>query len=116
MADIRALPKPLLDHTPIMWHSMKEMRRPTYFKLDRLTLLGGSLKETMAQWWATHSVDRQDLGGLADKLTGVRLFLKELQRQEQVAHKLRGDQALSQIKTLDDAEDLQLLTKDKECK
>ena len=78
-AKVQALPRPLSDHTPIIRESMEGTGCPTYFKLDRSTLLGDSFKEVMAQWWATHPVDRHDPGGLANKLAGVCLSLKELQ-------------------------------------
>ena len=89
LADVRALPRPLSDHTPIVWHTTEGRRKSTYFKLDRSTLLGGGSTEAVAQWWAARPVMGQASGAFADKLAELRLFLKSLQRQEHVAQMSR---------------------------
>ena len=41
LADVRSLPRPLSNHTPLVWVGNKGIRKPTYFKMDRSTSSGG---------------------------------------------------------------------------
>ena len=56
----------------------------------------------------------QASGAFADKQAELRLFLKSLQQQERVARKSRRDTTLTQLKALDEVEDLRPLTEDED--
>ena len=46
-AEVLALPRPLSDHTPIIWSSMVGGFRPTYFKMDRSWFQDQKFKEDL---------------------------------------------------------------------
>ena len=53
-AHVHAVLRPLFDYIPIKQQREEGTCKPTYFKLDRSTLLGDRFKKAMAEWWVTH--------------------------------------------------------------
>ena len=53
LAEVLALPRPLSDHTPIVWAARVGSAKPTHFKLDRSWLRDGTLKNEILEWWGS---------------------------------------------------------------
>ena len=50
LALVNALPRPLSDHSPLMWNSNVETVKPPYFKLDRSWLHNEVIKNNIKDW------------------------------------------------------------------
>ena len=53
LAQALTLPRPLLDHSPIMWDTQVGDVEPSYFKLNRSWLRDERLKGEIVQWWGS---------------------------------------------------------------
>ena len=107
LAEVTSLPRPLFDHTPILWTSHVGPVWPTYFKMDRSWFRQAGFKEDLIRWWTA-----QDYGQttpttpqLAMKLQKLRHYLFEARRQIRSDRNRRRDAALTQIQTMDALED-----------
>ena len=112
LAEVTSLPRPLSDHTPILWTSQVGPVRLTYFKMDRSWFRQAGFKEDLIRWWTA-----QDYGQttpttpqLAMKLQKLRHYLFEARRQIRSDCNRRRDAALTQIQTMDALEDTLSLT------
>ena len=109
-ADVRALPRPISDHCPIIWQTHEGLGRTTYFKMDKSWLRERGFKEEIMEVWRSHA--REETG--SKKLTGcigrVRGYLMQYRRRiRETRCKVRVE-ALAKIRELDDVEDSRGLT------
>ena len=109
LAKVSALPRPLSDHTPIVWAARVGSTKPTYFKLDRSWLRDGTLKNEILEWWGS----RLTFGAASEQLC---ITLKDLRHHLFPRHhKIRSkrtqsrDAALARVQALDDIEDSRTL-------
>ena len=56
LAEVTSLPRPLSDHTPILWSSQVGMEKPPYFKLDHSWLRDATIKASIEEWWNSQIV------------------------------------------------------------
>ena len=80
LADVRALPRPPSDHTPIVWETNEGWRRSTYFKVDKSWLREVGLKEEVERAWSSHMKHGSAIKRLANKIECVRRSLMVLQK------------------------------------
>ena len=109
LAEVTSLPRPLSDHTPLLWTSQVGSAQSTYFKMDRSWFRQVGFKEDLIRWWTA-----QDSGPtspqLAMKLQKLRQYLFEARRQIRTDRNWRRDAALDHIQTMDAMEDTCSLT------
>ena len=111
LAEVTSLPRPLSDHTPILWSTHEGLGRPTYFKMDRSWLHDGGFKRDIAEWWHAHL----NFGSASDQLiTKLKDFCHHLFNLDQIriARTRNRDIALTCIQVLDVMEDVRPLTAD----
>ena len=101
LAEVTSMPRPLSDHTPLLWSSQVGSARPTYFKMDRSWFRQDGFKEDIERWWSSISATGSTSTRLASKLLKFRHYLFERRRQIRVDHTHHRDEALSRIQTLD---------------
>ena len=65
LAEVSTLPRPLSDHSPILWVTQVGDAKPSYFKLDRSWLRDERLKGKIVQWWGS----RLAFGSASDQLS-----------------------------------------------
>ena len=78
LADVRALPRLLSDHTPIVWATNEGQRRSTHFKVDRSWLREVGIKEEVVREWSSLVTHGSATKQLAGKNEGVRRCLMVL--------------------------------------
>ena len=110
LAEVTSLPRPLSDHTPILWSSQVGMEKPPYFKLDRSWLRDATIKASIEEWWNSQIVFGPALERVTKKLTRLCQHLVS-QRQQIRADRTRvRDASLARILALDVMEDSRPLT------
>ena len=112
MAEVSTLPRPLLDHSPILWVTQVGDTKPSYFKLDRSWLLDERLKGEIVQWWGSRLAFGSISDQLSTKLKDLRHHLFARRRQIRTACTQSRDAALARIQALDAVEDTRPLTLD----
>ena len=110
LALVTALPRPLSDHTPLMWNSNVETVKPPYFKLDPSWLHNEVIKNSIKDWWGNQYVLGAASERLTKKLTGLRLYLISSRRQIREERTRVRDAALAHVQDLDKIEDNRSLT------
>ena len=105
LAEVTSLPRPLSDHTPILWASQAGPARPIYFKMDRSWFRHDGFKAGIEGWWRNHTVFGSATTRLAKKLLHVRHYLFEIRRQLRSDRTRCRDAALTCIQELDAKED-----------
>ena len=108
-AEVTSLPRPLSDHTPILWASQMGATRPTYFKMDRSWFRQDGFKENIEGWWRSLNIPGSTSARLATKLLKLRHHVFMTQRQIHMDWTRRRDEALSRIHFLDILEGSRLL-------
>ena len=78
LADVTSLPRPLSDHTPILWSTHVGPGRPTYSKMDCSWLRDGGFKRDIAEWWPSPLNFGSALDKLITKLKDFRYHLFNL--------------------------------------
>ena len=101
LVEVTSMPRPLSDHTPLLWSSQVGLTRLTYFKIDHSWFRQDGFKEDIERWWSSTSGTGSTSTRLASKLLKLRHYLFERRRQLRIDHTHRRDEALSQIQTLD---------------
>ena len=81
LAEVTSLPRPLSDHTPILWASQAGPARPTYFKMDRSWFRHDNFRAGIEGWWRNHTLFGSATARLAKKLLHFRHHLFKLRRQ-----------------------------------
>ena len=109
-AEVTALPRPISDHTPIIWQSQGELDRPPYFKMDSSWFREEGFSEELAKWWETHPARGSASARLVTKLSRLRRHLIERQRRICEDGMRTRDDALSAIQELDVLEDTRPLS------
>ena len=109
LAEVTSLPRPLSDHTPILWSTHGSPSRPTYFKMDRSWLLDGGFKRDIAEWWHSHLNFGSASNQLITKLKVLHYHLFNLRQQIRLHRMHNRDTALTRIQTLDAMEDVRPL-------
>ena len=109
LAEVSALPRPLSDHTPIMWTARAGPAKPTYFKLDRSWLRDGEMKNEILEWWGSRLTFGGSSEQLCTKLKDLRNHLLARRRQIRSERTQTRDVALARVRALDDIEDSRLL-------
>ena len=112
LAEVSTLPRPLSDHTPILWVTQVGNAKPTYFKLDKSWLRDERLKGEIVQWWSSRLAFGSASDQLSTKLKDLRYHLFARQRQILTARTQSRDVALTRIQALDVVEDSRPLTLD----
>ena len=110
LAEVTSLPRPLSDHTPILWSTHGSPSRPTYFKMDRSWLRDGGFKRDIVEWWHSHLNFSSALDQLITKLKDLRYHLFNIRQQIRLDRTHNRDTALTRIQTLDAMEDVRPLT------
>ena len=116
LAMVTSLPRPLSDHTPVLWSSQVGMEKPPYFKLDRLWLRDVAVKANIEEWWGSHIVLRLALERVPQKLTSLRLHLLAQRLQIHASRTRACDAGLARIQALYVMEDSRPLTAFEACK
>ena len=114
LAEVSALPRPLSDHTPIIWSAKVGAARPTYFKMDKLWFRDVKLKEDICEWWRSRLTFGPELDKLVTKLKDLRHHLFDLRRQIRAARTQARDAAVTWVRASDVVEDSRPLTADEE--
>ena len=109
LAEVTSLPRPLSDHTPLLWTSQVGSARPTYFKMDHSWFRHDSFKEDILRWWTAHNDSGPTASRLATKLLKLRHYLFETLCQIRIDRNQRRDAALNHIQTMDALEDTRSL-------
>ena len=109
LAEVPSLPRPLSNHTPLLWASQVGLARPTYFKMDHSWFRQDGFKEDLVRWWIAHNDSGPTSSQLATKLLKLRHFLFEARRQIHIDRNQRRDAALYHIHTIDALEDTRSL-------
>ena len=112
LAEVSALPRPLSDHTPILWSAKVGEVNPTYFKMDRSWFRDDKFKEDLCAWWRSRQSQGPVADSLVDKLKDLRHHLRGLRSQIRAARTQDRDAALSRVQALDEIEDTRPLTSD----
>ena len=102
---VTSLPRPLSDHTPLLWSSQVEMEKPPYFKIDRSWLRDAAVKTSIEEWWDSQSAFGPASERVPQKLTSLRLHLISLRRQIRADQTRVRDAGLAGIQDLDVIED-----------
>ena len=110
LALVIALPRPLSDHSPLIWNSNVETVKPPYFKLDRSWLRNEVIKNSIKDWWCNQPILGTASKQLTKKLTGLRLYLISRWRQIREERTRARDAALARVQDLDKIEDNWSLT------
>ena len=105
LAEVTSLPRPLSDHTPLLWATQAGPPRPTYFKMDRSWFRQDGFRGDLERWWRAHSASGPTSAQLATKLLMLQHYLFEARRQIRIDRNRRRDTALSHIQMLDALED-----------
>ena len=105
LAEVTSLPRPLSDHTPLLWTSQVGSARPTYFKMDRSWFRQDGFKEDILRCWTAHNDSAPTASRLATKLLKLRHYLFETRCQIRIDRNQRRDAALNHIQTMDALED-----------
>ena len=105
LAEVSALPRPLSDHTPIIWLAKAGAARPTYFKMDWSWLRDEKLKGDICEWWRSCLTIGLATDTLVTKLNDLRHHLFDLRRHIRAARKQARDAALTRVQVLDVVED-----------
>ena len=104
-ADVRALPRPISDHSPIIWQTHEGHGRTTYFKMDKSWLRERGFKEEVKAVWRSHAGIETGSTKLAKCIEGLRGHLMCYRRKvREERYKVRVE-ALAKIRELDDKED-----------
>ena len=101
LAEVTSMPRPLSDHTPLLWASQMGATRPTYFKIDRSLFRQDGLKEDIEGWWRSHSVLGSTSARLANKVLRLRHHIFSTRPKICMDCTRRRDEALSHIQSLD---------------
>ena len=101
LAEVTSLPRPVSDHTPLVWASQMGAVRPTYFKLDRSWFRQDGFKENIEVWWRSINVPGSTSTRIANKLLKLRHHIFETRRQIRLDSTRRRDEALRRIESLD---------------
>ena len=109
-AEVTALPRPLSDHTPILWRPQVEPDRPSYFKMDRSWFREDGFMEELANWWEAHPARSSASTRLVAKLNGLRRHLIGRRREIREERTRIRDEALKVIQELDVLEDTRPLS------
>ena len=112
LAEVSALPRPLFDHTPIIWLAKAGAARRTYFKMDRSWLRDEKLKGDICEWWRSRLTIGPATNTLVTKLKDLCHHLFDLRRQIRAARTQARDVALTRVGVLDVVEDSRPLTAD----
>ena len=104
-AVVTALPRPISDHTPIIWKSQGEIDRPPYFKMDRSWFREEGFAEDLANWWEAHPARGFASTRFVMKLSELRHHLIGWRRRIREDRTRNRDGALSAIQELDVLED-----------
>ena len=110
LALVTALPRPLSDHTPLMWNSNVETEKPPYFKLYRSWYHNEVIKNSIKDWWDNQFVLGAALERLTNKLTGLQLYIISRRRQIREERTCVRDAALARVQELDKIDDNRSLT------
>ena len=94
-ARVTALPRPISDHTPIMWTSHGETDRPPYFKIDRSWFREEGFVEDLATLWEAQPARGFASARLVTKLNGLRHHLIGWRRRIREDRTRTRDGALS---------------------
>ena len=105
LALVTVLPRPLFDHTPLMWNLNVETMKPPYFKLDWSWLHNEVIKNSIKDWWGNQTLLGAASERLNKKLTGLRLYLLSRRRQIREERTRVRDAALARVQDLDKIED-----------
>ena len=68
LTEVTSLPRPLSDHTPLLWVSQAGPSRPTYFKMDRSWFRQDGFKGELERWWKAHTASGPTSAQLATTL------------------------------------------------
>ena len=101
LAEVSTLPRPLSDHSPIMWDTQVGDAKPSYFKLDRSWLRDERMKCEIVQWWGSRLAFGSASDRLYTKLKDLRHHLFARRRQIRTARTQSRDAALDCIQALD---------------
>ena len=112
LAEVTSLPRPLSDHTPLLWTSQVGLARPTYFKMDRSWFRQAGYKEDLIRWWTAqdYGPTMPTMPQLVTKLQKLRHYLFEARRQIRTDRNRRRNAALTHIQMMDALEDTRSLT------
>ena len=105
LAEVISLPRPLSDHTPLLWASQAGPAKPTYFKMNRSWFRRDGIKAGIEGWWRNHTAFGSATARLAKKLLQFRHHLFEFRRQLRSNRTRCRDVALARIQELDTKED-----------
>ena len=111
LADVRSRPRPLWNHTPLVWAKNEGIRKPTYFKMDRSWLWKVGFKEEMEKAWQAQSRHTSQIETLAGRTMGLQQHLLWFRKHMQEERNKRRSEALTWIKQVDDLEDIRMLEK-----
>ena len=78
LADVHSLPRPLSDHTSIVWTANVGQRQFTYFNVDRSSVREVPFKEEVERAWSSQASQGSSTKRLADKIIGLRGTLRSL--------------------------------------
>ena len=107
---VTALPRPISDHTPIMWTTQGENDRPPYFKMDRSWFQEEGFAEDIATWWEAQPARGFASARLVTKLRGLRHHLIGWRRRIREDRTRIRDGALRAIQEMDTLEDTRPLS------
>ena len=107
LADVRLLPRPLSDHTPIVWASNEGHRLSTYLKIDKSWLRKVGFKEEVEREWSSQVNHGSETKRLANKITGLQRSLMVRRKHIWEERSKRRYEALTRIKQVDHLEDMQ---------
>ena len=79
-ADVRVLPRPLSDHSPIIWQTNEGHGRNTYFKMDRSWLQEGGFKDEVKEVWKSQGEHEFGSAGITKRIDGLRTHLIHYRR------------------------------------
>ena len=85
LAEVSTLPRPLSDHSPILWVTQVGDAKPSYFKLDRSWLRDDRLKGEIVHWWGSRLAFGSASDRMYTKLKDLRHHLFARRRQIRTA-------------------------------
>ena len=109
LAEVTSLPRPLSDHTPLLWASQVGSARPTYFKMDHSWFRKDGFKGDLERWWISHKDSSPTSSQLAIKLLKLWHYQFEARHQIRIDRNRRRDAALNHIQMMDTLEDTRSL-------
>ena len=94
-AEVSALPRPLSDHTPIIWSVKVGGFKPTSFKMNRSWFRDQKFKEDISGWWRSRPTFGSASDKLASKLKELRHHLVDRRRQLRTSRSQDREAALA---------------------